>query len=214
MIIELPKNFNYGYRAKLVNGILKIPAGIGVREFMYRLTLADKGKKCWYCGKQLKKDEVTMDHLYPQDLGGPTITNNLAPSCSDCNSDKSNLTEQQYRRLRNCSGKKKRELRESFIAQNEQRKIKTGYFLPKEWVRKKKITSVLVPWYMNEDYKVKRYEKIETFYKQYGKLPYPIVVDRNNYLLDGFLILMFAKNHSISQVPTIILENVEVVVNK
>ena len=74
-----------------------------------------------------------MDHLYPQDLGGPTIPNNLAPTCSDCNSEKGNLTEKQY---------------------------------------------------------------------------------RNNYLLDGFLVLIFAKNNNLLRVPTIVLENVEVVFNK
>ena len=214
MIIELPKKFNYGYRAKLVDGILKIPSGLIVREFMHRLTLAKKGKKCWYCGKELKKEDVTMDHLYPQDLGGPTITNNLAPSCSKCNNEKSNLTELQYKMLRECPEEERRALREAFMAQNEQRKIEYGFYLPSEWVCKKKITNILVPWYMDEDYKIKKYEKIEAFYKQYEKLPYPIVVDRNNYLLDGFLILIFAKNNNILQVPTIILENVEVVVNK
>jgi len=214
MIVELPQKFNYGNQARIEDGILKIPAGVGMREFMCRLTMATKGKRCWYCGKLLKKEQITMDHLYPQDLGGPTIPNNLAPTCVECNNDKSNLTEKQYRMLRKCTGHKKGQTRERFLAENEERKYKKGYFLPREWVRIRQTRKILVPWHMNEEYKGKKYNKIETFYQHYGMLPYPIVVDRNNYLLDGFLILMFAKNHNISKVPTVILENIEVVVNK
>lgn len=214
MIIELPEKFNYGNQAKIVDGILKIPSGIGMREFMYRLALANKGKKCWYCGKKLKKENIIMDHLYPQDLGGPTIPNNLAPTCPECNHQKGNLTEKQYRNLINAPKNKKRELKSKFIARNESRKMKKGYYLPREWITTKKIDSILVTWFMNEAYTGKKYGKIETFYRQYGKLPYPIVVDRNNYLLDGFLVLIFAKNHNISNIPTIVLDNVEVVINK
>lgn len=214
MIIELPEKFSYRQQDRVVEGILKIPMGVDRQDFMYQLTLAVKGKKCWYCGKTLRKKDITMDHLYPRDLGGPTISNNLAPTCAECNGEKSNLTEKQYMQLMKCSKQKREKLRERFLAQNEQYKIKTGYYLPKGWVCKKKITNVLLPWYVNEAYRSKKYEKIEAFYEQYGNLPYPIVVDKNNYLLDGFLILMFAKNNNILQVPTIILENVEVVVNK
>jgi len=214
MIIELPEKFNYGNQARIVDGILKIPSGVFCREFSYRLAVASKGKKCWYCGKKLKKEEITMDHLYPQDLGGPTIPNNLAPTCSACNGKKGNLTEKQFRNLMQAPSHKKGEIKSKFIARNEQRKIKTGYYLPREWITTKKIDNILVTWLMNESYKGKRYSKIEVFYREYKHLPYPIVVDRNNYLLDGFLILMFAKNHNISSVPTIVLENVEIVFNK
>lgn len=214
MIIELPAKFNYGNQAKIEDGILKIPSGVSWREFMYRLTTASKGKVCWYCGKKLKKEEITMDHLYPQDLGGPTITNNLVPACSMCNNKKGNLTEQQYRNLLSAPEKKRKEIKSKFIARNEEKKVKKGYYLPKEWITTKKIDAILVTWLMSESYTGKRYSKIETFYKQYGHLPYPIIVDRNNYLLDGFLVLIFAKNNGISKIPTIVLENVEIVFHK
>lgn len=214
MIIELPERFNYGNQAKVVDGILKIPSGVSWREFMYRLTMAKKGKECWYCGKKLRKEDVTMDHLYPQDLGGPTISNNLAPTCSECNNRKGNLTEAQYRNLLKAPEKKRKEIKSRFLSRNEQKKAKKGYFLPKEWITTRKIDNILVTWLMNETYTGKRYSKIETFYREYGHVPYPIIVDRNNYLLDGFLVLIFAKNHNISRIPTIVLENVEVVFNK
>lgn len=214
MIIELPEKFNYGNQAKLVDGILKIPSGVSWREFMYRLATASKGKKCWYCGKKLKKEEITMDHLYPQDLGGPTITNNLAPTCASCNTKKGNLTEKQYKELIKAPEKRRKEIKSKFYASNERHKCERGYFLPKEWITTRKIDNILVTWLMNESYTGKRYTKIENFYRAYKKLPYPIIVDRNNYLLDGFLILIFAKNNGITRVPTIVLENAEIVFNK
>jgi len=70
MIIELPEKLIYGNQIEIVDGILKIPPGLSWREFMYKLTIAKKGRECWYCGKKLRKEEITMDHLYPQDLGG------------------------------------------------------------------------------------------------------------------------------------------------
>lgn len=214
MIIELPESFKYGNTARIENGILRIPQGTCWREFMYQLTLAKKGKNCWYCGVKLKKQELTMDHLWPQDLGGPTIPNNLAPACQECNNKKSNLTEIQYRQLLKAPSNKKKEIRSRFIRRNEQHKINKGYYLPREWITSRKIDSILVTLIMTEDYLCKRYAKIGTFYESYGHLPYPIVVDRNNYLLDGFLVLMFAKNNGITRVPTIALENVEVIFNK
>lgn len=214
MIIELPEKFYYGNQAKIVDGILKIPSGVSWREFIYRLTIAAKGKECWYCGKKLKKEEITMDHLYPQDLGGPTIPNNLAPTCSNCNSGKGNLTERQYRNLINAPKNKRESIKSKFIAENESRKEKKGYYLPRKWITTKKIDNILLTWLMNESYTGKKYAKIESFYRQYGHLPYPIVVDRNNYLLDGFLILIFAKNNNIAQIPTIVLDNVEVIFNR
>lgn len=214
MIIDLPKNADFyrsGGQIKIEDGILKIGHLVSWREFIYKLTISTKGKRCWYCKKKLRKKDITMDHLYPQDLGGPTIPNNLAPTCAWCNSDKSNLTEMQYKQLRKANEKERSKIRHRMVRNNEKRKMKDGYFLPKKWITKRSIDRVLVTMFMKEDYKGKRYKKIEHFYEQYKKLPYPVIVDRNNYLLDGFLVLMFAKNHGINEVPTIVLENVEVV---
>ena len=217
MIIELPSNptfYRCGGQVIVDDGILKIWHLVSWREFIYKLTISTKGKNCWYCGKSLKKEEITMDHLYPQDLGGPTIPNNLAPACAYCNSQKGNLTEYQYRQILRASKKDRNNIRRKMLASNERRKSDIGYFLPKKWITTKRIDRILVTFFMQEDYKGKKYKKVEEFYKTFGKLPYPIILDRNNYLLDGFILLMFAKNKGIATVPAIVLENVEVVFNK
>lgn len=52
---------------------------------------------CYYCGKVLKENEVTADHKIPVSRGGETIIENLAICCYDCNQDKSDMTEAEYK---------------------------------------------------------------------------------------------------------------------
>lgn len=214
MIIELPENYDYQGQATVENGILKFSSDVGWKRLAYDIAIAVKGKKCWYCGKELEDREITIDHLYPQSLGGLTIPENIAPSCSRCNNNKSNLTEQQYRHILAAPSGERGAIRRRFLARNEAKKVKRGYVLPKEWITHRKITNILVTFETDKKYPFRKYGKIEKFHRQYNKLPYPIIVDKNNYLLDGFLVLMFAKNNGIANVPTIELENVEVVFNK
>lgn len=211
MNIDLPERFKYGTSAFLEDGILKVRSDVKIRELITKITLARKGTRCWYCKKILCKDEITMDHLYPKDLGGPTIPNNLAPACSECNVKKGCFTELQFRQLIKAPESKQKQIRNRFIQRNEQYKAERGFFLPRQWITKRKIDNILVTFVMSECYRGRRYDKIEAFYEKYEKLPYPIVVDRNNYLIDGFLVLMFAKNHDIKTVPTIVLDNFEII---
>ena len=216
MTIDLPdnKNFYKGQnRFTISEGMLKIKHLASWRSLVYSLVVSTKGKTCWYCGKKLKMEEVTIDHLYPQDLGGPTIPKNLVPSCTKCNSRKGNLTEHQYWQWLNAPDKKKGMLHQKFNKINIERKAEKGFYLPKKWITQKKIDKILVSVTLGQEYMGKRYSKIQAFYKETGNIPYPIIVDKNNYLLDGFLVLMFAKNNGISKLPTIVLNNVEMVFN-
>ena len=214
MIIELPENYSYHEQVKIQNDILQFTPNVGWRELACDIAIAIKGKRCWYCGKILDDREITRDHLYPQSLGGLTIPENIAPSCRRCNNYKSNLTEQQYRHILAAPVDERRSIRRKFLVCNEAKKEKKGYVLPKDWITHKRITNILVTFDTDQKYPFRKYGKIEKFYREYKHLPYPIVVDKNNFLLDGFLVLMFAKNNNISSVPAIELENVEVVFNK
>lgn len=40
---------------------------------------------CKYCGKQLSKDEATLDHVQPQARGGTNAKDNLVLACFHCN---------------------------------------------------------------------------------------------------------------------------------
>lgn len=54
------------------------------RNFLHRMW---KGK-CPYCDRDLKRKELTIDHLYPKCRGGSNEINNLVPSCCKCNQGK------------------------------------------------------------------------------------------------------------------------------
>lgn len=43
---------------------------------------------CVYCGNTYEPEQLTLDHVRPRCLGGPTLTSNLVPSCKKCNQAK------------------------------------------------------------------------------------------------------------------------------
>lgn len=209
--MELPKKFEIQSYAKVEDGKLYIYKLERFEDLMYELTYASKKKKCVYCGKKLKRKNSTLDHRYPRDTGGISITNNLYPCCSRCNSDKGGLTHKEYLQIRELDKKEeKKKLNRQFIKHKEKIMNKIGYKLPKKWVTFSDINEI--KYYKPEqDLRGKKYHRILTSFEKYHKLPRPIIVDTNNRLLDGYNILLFAKDMKIQTIPVIKLENVEVV---
>lgn len=62
-------------------------------------------KRCSICGKPLKYDDVSIDHIIPISRGGTNAMDNLRCTCEDCNKLKSNrLDDEMYLGLSNiCS---------------------------------------------------------------------------------------------------------------
>ena len=208
MIIELPKKF-YSQFAICEENILYIRSLIGLENLMYDLTKALKRKKCVYCGKKLNKSNYTLDHRYPRNTGGISITNNLFPCCDTCNSAKSNLTHSEYLSLLKVTTIDRKKILKK-INEHNQKIFKTiGFKLPKEWVIFESICKIR---FINPKKftRGKKYRSIEQFYSLYKKLPRPIIVDKNYFLLEGYNLLLFAKDNGISEIPIIIMENVEV----
>ena len=198
MIMELPKKFNRPF-AEVVDGTLIIYQLMRYDNLMYELAYAQRKKKCVYCGQKLRFKERTIDHRFPRDTGGVSITNNLFPCCSECNSDKGNLTHKEYME---CKDMRKREHKE-YVKQARKNKEKIleriGYVLPHKWVEFIKLSDVNCkePKYVSRG---KKYYRILEFYNQYKKVPRPIIVDRENQLLDGYNIILFAKLFNSSKV--------------
>ena len=189
MIMELPKKFKLPF-AEVIDGNLKIYQLQRFEDLMYELTYALKRKKCVYCGKKLKRTNSTLDHRYPRDTGGISITNNLFPCCSKCNSDKSNLTHEEYLKVRSVSKKDRKKHVKQFTKYREKIMRKIGFKLPKKWVTFDKIDAIRYN-KPEQDLKGKKYCRILEFYKKYQKLQRPIIVDKNNKLLDGYNIIFF-----------------------
>ena len=219
MIIDLSEKFiMYDERGRnklawVEDGTLKLKVEASFRKVMYELTYELKGRNvCEYCGKTFLDEDMTLDHMIPQERGGPTITNNLVPSCKECNSKKSNMTAEQYIKYKNLSGTEKKKYFESFKEYVKCMKKNDLLELPDDWISKKEVSEILVRFDFSQEYKKSQYRKVEKFYNEYGHLPKPILVDKKGFLLDGFISLMFAKDNNLRNLSVMVLENVEVII--
>lgn len=218
MIIELPKDFSFekeksGEKAIIEDGILKITRQTSFRKVMIEISYQMKGKDvCQYCHKKFAKEKMTIDHMFPIDFGGPTISDNLLPACKKCNNEKGNMTYQQYMAFLEAKdvGLEEKYLKTLKKYQELIRKEKR-YQIQKSWITERPIGDIFTNINLNEDYRKKKYKSYEEYYLTYGIIKNPIIIDKNGILLDGFLRLMLAKNYNIKSVPVIILENVEVI---
>lgn len=218
MIIELPREFcmecpNCKKGAFVDNGILKIRWDVSFRKAMTELTYQMKGRgRCCYCKELIPEDEITIDHMYPQEFGGPTITNNMLPSCKKCNNEKGNLNTSQYKAYLKA---KKLGRVEGFRKEIKKYQDYTRQFndfnIPIEWLTEKRIYQLIVVFNMQENYKGKKYQKIAKYFETYHHFQKPIIIDKNGFVLDGFLAVMYARNVGLEKLPVIQLENVEVI---
>lgn len=99
----------------------------------------DKGK-CQYCKCNVKRSEITYDHVVPKSLGGKTNWENIATCCFDCNQcKKDRQTSCANKKCKKCLGKKydmnpiQKPVKPKFIPAS----LKFTFFwrkgMPKEW---------------------------------------------------------------------------------
>jgi len=77
----------------------KVPAVIILKDYIkskhtprfskYNVSLRDRFT-CQYCGTDVQKTDVTMDHVMPSSKGGKTEWTNIVASCRSCNTKKGN----------------------------------------------------------------------------------------------------------------------------
>ncbi len=46
---------------------------------------------CYYCGREVGRERLTMDHVIPLSRGGKSKKGNLVPACKECNNKKKYL---------------------------------------------------------------------------------------------------------------------------
>jgi 5-methylcytosine-specific restriction endonuclease McrA len=61
-----------------------------------RMVIERDGLRCVYCGVDLLKNEVHLDHVIPESKGGPTSYGNLQVTCGKCNLEKGVLSEGEF----------------------------------------------------------------------------------------------------------------------
>ena len=209
MIIPLPTQNLNSNDLRIIDGVLYLKHSQSFQNVMYRLTYFMKGRHfCYYCKKSVPRDEITMDHMYPRSIGGPTIPQNLLPSCRECNSHKADMTYNQFKIWMSLDASK----RHSYICKINA--LKEGYRkigvlqIPFDWITPVEVDQI----HTNIDFaniSNVKYDKVKHYYETYGSFQYPIVLDRNYHSLDGFYVLFVAKSMDIQYVPAVVLDNVE-----
>ena len=216
--IQLPKkSFVFNNGAAVVKGnILYIYRPVDFNELMYALTYAIHTEKygeilrCHYCGAELSISRSTLDHKCPVDLGGPTIPNNLVPTCRNCNSTKGNLTEEQFKIFREFEDKDQAKAYRVSIEREHRNIKKNGTIIPKEWIRPRDYPLNVIKMRMHVDVALGHgFDSIKKKYKKYGTILRPVIVSANEELLDGFNVCLFAKTNNCWKIVTVIrLDNV------
>lgn len=218
-VFELHDERNNDIVAYVEDGMLYLDVEVEFKSLMKKLTYAIYGETCYWCKKQCKTSQITMDHIIPQDLGGPTITNNLLPACSKCNNDKSNLLPDQFELYQEIEDE---EEKREFV--RECQKLNEGFKYDKEFSLLDEYDVIMFPikkirgYKENNAYsdkkctrkKLKQRRK-RAHYEKYGRFQKAIIIDRNYHLLGGYESLAYASKISLKEVPVIILENVEVI---
>lgn len=228
MKIPLP-DYDYMFddgSAEVKNGILYIYKPGVLKAVMYKLTyLVYGGTECYFCHRKLRTSaletnnnqyfsKMTLDHLVPQEFGGITTPNNMRPACSNCNSSKGNMYPDEFEMFRQFIGKKdeetrqaKEEFMEALEQKQESRRDGEIESIPKEWICQEMVRNIYVNICIAEPLGAE-YFRQEKFFWEHGRLPKPIIISENRFLLDGFNTIMLAKNYYIERIHVIVLENV------
>ncbi len=216
MIIEIPKGYTFEKEGEIIafetENVLKLKGRQGkFQDIMYDITYKLKGNdRCHYCGKHVEKSKITLDHVYPQALGGPTIPQNMVPCCRNCNGKKEDMTPEQFRAYMNLKDEKLQSQFRREYFQSKMFQIRWVHILPEEWISKRPISDLIVTIDLT-DTSTNKYKKIKEYYMRCKQFPKPIIVDCHNFVLDGFTAVLYAKNNRIKEIQTIVLENVEVI---
>lgn len=215
MYIELPEKFNKTNGKNYVrvrNGMLLIKGTWNFENLMIEMTYAIYGShKCYYCKRHLAREKITIDHVYPLDFGGVTITSNLIPACSKCNNKKTNMNADEFNQWCEIRDEKTRKEWYNYTISQKKKQIedpknKEGFDLPAEWIKYRDASSLIktAEYY----YKGKKYQKALEFFKKNGKFSSPIIVSRNNRILAGKTTYEIAIDNNVKKVPIIFLSNV------
>lgn len=217
MKISFPQNYNFRDIAIVEDGILCIKEICSFKALMYDLTAFVRDiNRCYFCSKPIYKSSAetlknnnfrTFDHLYPQDLGGPTLPYNLVPSCPSCNCKKANMTERDFKVYKRLSESKQKVFMAEAYKNYKFLKRWHTPLVPIDYYFYTTPNQIVVP---SKQIREKELKKIKDMFFEYGRIYRPIIVDRNNVLLDGYGVMNFIQQYpgKVTYVPVIRLDNV------
>lgn len=213
MNIILPKTpFNFNDGAAVVEGnILYIYRQLDFYSLMSELTYSTFGRAvCHYCGNPITPSKLTVDHKIPRCFGGPTLTNNLVPSCKHCNSRKGNMFENEFFEFLRLETDHAdlRAYRDQI--EKKQKLIYSGSVsvIPEDWLYHERVNVITIKYQLNEPLGV-GFRRVKKIFDKYDNFFKPIILSSNRFLLDGFNVCMLAKMCGMAEKLQIIqLDNV------
>lgn len=214
MLIDLPETFRLNGKiecdyAEVENGILHIYGNTNFKKLMYEITYCLKGNgHCYYCGTGISKNDSSLDHIYAQIVGGPTIPNNLVPACKTCNSLKSILSCEEFKEYLSLGENEKKKYEEAVRKRIEDNKFNGVFGIPNSWLVFVNVDDIDLRIGDHEICKGKKFDKLREYYKEYHHFKAPVVIDKEKVVVDGNRRIVFAKENKIKIIPAIILENV------
>ncbi len=162
---------------------------------------------CIYCGCILTSKNMTIDHSYPQIYGGPTIPENMALTCSSCNNRKGFLNHSEYLHRKNLNPKAFDRSKKKVRVHHSEKQKEQGFLLPDDWFEFIE-TSEIVPIDFSKMNFNKKLKKINNFYSKNRKLPFVVVLDKNNNVLEGFSQYYFSVSNNLKYIPIIKIDNI------
>ena len=201
-------------RAFIENGILKIRFADEYLPIMSAVIRTEG--QCAYCGRKLEQEKITVEHIMPKCRGGITGFKNIAAACNNCNNKKTFFTIEEFEVY-----KKLRENRDTHGAREYLKKCekdmnsckREGIFtkMPGVEVEKFEIEKIVVKQSLEISYNYSsKKERVERNHvAEYGRLRRPLVIDKNNILLESKQLYELAKDYNFTVVPVVILQDVE-----
>lgn len=213
MIIDLPRSFSYVENARKKAYVeadnLIVIGNVDFEALMYQLAYATKdASRCYYCGETLDGTQKTrtLDHMYPKVWGGISIPCNLVPACLKCNTEKNNLTTNQYICWRDVRRRKKASLKKLYLLKNKKNSY-LGKIMPEEWITEIPTKTISDGIYIRRGPSTS-YTELTSFYTKHRHYKRPVVVSSNGVVLHGKDIMSHALEHGVEIVPAVVLENV------
>ncbi len=70
---------------------------MSVSQHTRDLIYVETAGKCIYCGRDLSREEATLDHIVPKKGHGGKNRDNLVCACHECNNQKGAMTAREFR---------------------------------------------------------------------------------------------------------------------
>lgn len=170
---------------------------------------------CYYCNKKIKSvEDLTVDHLTPVSRGGRNIESNMTICCHACNSEKSDMTEEEYLQFlqlkKLCKNKQEIRILRNIFLNNANCKDKYVEMLDCLSSIHTKIISLedikITRLFQNSPPNPKLIDKVMKYYNEHHELDKPIIISPDLLLYDGFARYNVAKCVGLTEIEAQVLD--------